>query len=120
MGQLAPGLIEVHVVYGIGASFQARFDIEKIVGWSARKIIQDAIDRPRPPGSADRTAKVLDDALREGRELDVELVEGPSDSKAGGKPITMEHVVVPQGDATARTLQSDTVTIQVSESYKGG
>jgi hypothetical protein len=107
-------------VYGLGASFRARFDRVKIEGWTARQIMQDAIDRPRPPGPADRTAKVLADVLRENRQVDVELVDGPTDGMTVGRPITLEHVVFPRGDTTDRTQQSDSITIVVSESYRGG
>ena len=122
MAKLGSGLIEIVVAYGIGASCRARFDLEKIEGKSAREIIVAVIYYPHPPGPEARTAKVLTEVLREGRELDVEVVDGPSDGAAVGRPITLEHVLVPQGDATSRTSQSQstTLSVQVSENFKGG
>jgi hypothetical protein len=121
--KLGSGLIDVIVTYGIGASCRARFDREKIAGKSAREIIEQVIYCPRPPGPEARTAKVLTEVLGEGRELDVEVVDGPSDGAAVGRPITLDHVVIPRGDGTSGThhqSQCTTLTLQVSENFRGG
>jgi hypothetical protein len=121
VGKLGSGLIDIVVTYGIGASCRARFDMVKLEGKSAREIIEEVVHCPRPPGDEARTAKVLAEVLREGRPLDVELVNGPSDGGADGRPITLDHVLVPRGDTTSRTLHDrECTTLQVSESFRGG
>lgn len=121
MGQVPEGLLEIRVNYGLGGSFTTRFDAQKIVDWNLAKILRDAVDRPRPPGSGEQsTAKVIGDLLKERREVDVELIEGSSDGTVVGRPITLGHVVIPSGETTSRKSQNDSITVQISESYRGG
>jgi hypothetical protein len=112
--------VELRVNYGLGGSFEARFDRIKIHDWNLAKLLKDAVDRPRPPGESQRTAKVVGDLLREHREVDIELIAGASDRTAAGRPVTLGHVPVPSEDTTDRQAQGQVLTVQISESYKGG
>jgi hypothetical protein len=117
--EIGPGLIEVSVVYGLGSVCKARFDLEKIIEWSARKVILDVVGRPRPAGPEARTAKVIAEALRQRREIDLEMVVGPCDEKTAGTPMALEDPVIPEG-TTARTCSSNSITLRLSEPYRGG
>jgi hypothetical protein len=112
------------VCYGIGGTCSSRFGRHEIEGLSARELIGRVVDSPQPSGPAARTAAVLRDALRCAREIDVELARAANScGEREGAPITMQDVVIPKESGAPETqtnANDETVTLLVSESYRGG
>jgi hypothetical protein len=116
--------IDVRVTYGLGGSVFGQFPRDEIAGRSASDLIDLVLRRPQPPGSAERTRKVLADVLRAERAIDAELTRA-SRGEADGEPISLDQVVVKEEDAEEErensvTQESDEVTIRLSEAYRGG
>lgn len=108
----------VRVPYGIGAAVTGRLPMGLLAGVPAREVIQRVIATPQDTDPARRTARVLADVLRTGRRIDVE-VSASADDSAIGEPIRLEDVALPR-KSTGSYPASDTLTIRVSEEYRGG
>jgi hypothetical protein len=116
--------IDVRVTYGLGGSVFGQFPRDEVAGKSASDLINLVLGRPQPPGSATRTAKVLEDVLRTERAIDAELTRASS-GEADGEPIGLDQVVVKEDDGEEQrenqvTQESDEFTIRLSEAYRGG
>ena len=112
--------VEVRVRYGLGASCVGRFAPGSIGGLSAREVVHRVTDSRQPTESAARTARVLAKVLRSGRPIDVELSNGTDDVTSPGKPIVLDDVIVPERPAGDGARQPDSVTVHMSEAYRGG
>ena len=117
--------VKVAVDYGMGGSLSALFARDALEGESALEVLKRVLDTPQAPGSASRTARVVAEALKTLREIDLELVKA-SGGKAEGEPIGFDHVVVAreeegkEQDENAVGLQQEEIRIRLSESYRGG
>lgn len=112
--------VEVRVCYGLGASCLGRFPRRVIGGLPTHEVIQRVIDSPQPTESAARTARVLTKVVGSGRPVDVEVHTGPNDVTRPGKPIALDDVVIPERSVGDGAPQPDSVTVLMSEAYRGG
>jgi hypothetical protein len=110
--------------YGIGGTCSGRFPREAVEGLSAQELIRRVVNTVQPPGSAARTAAVLDAALRCRRQIDLELARAAHGSDVReGLPIMLHDVVIPKASGAPETqanANDETVTLMVSENYRGG
>ena len=113
------------VCYGIGGTTcSGRYPREAIEGLTARQLLGRVADTPQSPGPSARTAAVLREALLCSREIDVELArQAYTRGVHQGTPILLTDVVVPKtagNPERQETVNDETVTLLVSESYRGG
>lgn len=112
--------VEVRVHYGLGESCVGRFGHQDIGGLPVRDVIDRVTNSPQPTETAVQTAKVVAKVLRSGRPIDVELSNGADDGTSRGKPIVLDDVVLPERPAGDSVRQPGSVTVRMSEAYKGG
>jgi len=112
--------VRVGVDYGMGGSLSALFERDVLEGMPAIEVLRRVLDAPQPPGSESRTARVVAEALRTLREIDVELVKA-SGSKAEGEPIGLDQVILArEEDENTVGRKQEEIRIRLSESYCGG
>ena len=116
--------VDVQVTYGLGGSVLGQFPREEVAGKSASDLINLVLSRPQRPGSAARTAKVLEDVLRTERAIDAELTRAAG-GEADGEPISLDQIVVKEDEDEEQrdssvTQELEEVTIRLSEAYRGG
>ena len=115
---------KVGVDYGAGGSVSAIFPRDELVGKPASDVIWRVLDAPQTPGRAERTAKVLRDAMRAKRAIDVEVIKAAT-RRSEGEPITFNQVLVPgekdvEEGESGLVRETEEITIRLSESYCGG
>ena len=116
--------VRVDIDWGMGGSVSGVFPRDELVGKPAGAVIDSVLARPQTPGTAERTARVLRDALRTSRAIDVEVIKAAS-RRSEGEPITFEQPLVPrekdaEQDESGLVRETEQVKIRLSESYRGG
>jgi len=114
----------VGVDYGMGGSVSGVFPRDELAGKPAGEVIQRVLDHPQTPGTAGRTAKVLGDAIRTGRAIDLELTRNAS-RRSEGEPISFDHILVPREQDAEQSegglvQETEEIAMRLSESYCGG
>ena len=110
--------------YGMGGTVSGEFPRDELVGKPASEVIQRVLDHPQRPGMAERTAKIVRDAIRTCRAIDLELTKVGS-HRSEGEPITFERVLVPhekdveEGESNL-VQKTEEINLRLSESYCGG
>lgn len=110
--------IDAEVQYGMGAACSATLLESEVFNVPARNVIMAVANSPQPTEPARRTARVVVEAIRSGRTMDVEVYDGTKSSNVEGRPIELGDVVI--SDKDEQKLKTDNLTLRVSEPYVGG
>lgn len=112
--------VGISVGYGLGATCEGSFERESLNGASVRNVIRQVVSTPQSSPESTRTAVVLQDVLRGGRLLDVELAFDPADAVKPGKPVSLEDALLGGGKAVIGDQDPKNISLRVSEPYRGG
>ncbi len=111
--------VDTKLHYGMGAVCEASLPESKVRNMTARNVIMAVTNSPQSSEPARRTARVVTEAIRSGRDMDVEVYEGAKSDEVSGRPVELGDVVIPDRNGE-KTLETDRLTLQVSEPYVGG
>jgi hypothetical protein len=111
--------------YGLVPVLRTILPWRALVACTVREAIEAAIKAPQAPGSPEeRTAAIVAEALRTGRQLDIELSAGSGGGR--GTPVALDDAFdltlagVSRSDGTERTAMEQEVTVSLSEPWRGG
>ena len=68
--------VDTKLHYGMGAVCEASLPESKVRNMTARNVIMAVTNSPQSSEPARRTARVVTEAIRSGRDMDVEVYEG--------------------------------------------
>jgi hypothetical protein len=111
--------IETELRYGMGAACKASLPESRIRNMTARNVIMAITGSPQSSEPARRAARVVTEAIRSGRNMDVEVYEGANRDDVSGRPVELGDVVIPDRNGK-QDVETERLTLQVSEPYVGG
>ncbi len=111
--------IDTELRYGMGAVCKASLPESKIRNVTARNVIMAITSSPQSSETARRTARVVTEAIRRGRSMDVEVYEGAESDEVTGRPVELGDVVIPDRNGEQDT-ETERLALQVTEPYVGG
>jgi hypothetical protein len=110
--------IDTEVQYGMGAACSATLLENEVFNVPARNVIMTVANSPQSTEPARRTARVVVEAIRSGRTMDVEVYDGTKTRNAEGRPIELNDLVITDKDE--QIPKTSNLTLHVSEPYVGG
>jgi hypothetical protein len=110
--------VNTEVQYGMGAACSATLLESEVYNVPARNVIMTVASSPQSTEPAQRTARVVVEAIQSGRTIDVEVFDRTKSSNVEGRPIELDDVVI--SDKDEQKLKPDNLTLHVSEPYVGG
>jgi hypothetical protein len=115
--EMRSGTVRVYLFYGIAGSCVAELEREEVVGSPVRQLVLDVADRGmNGDAQTRRTARILTEAMRTARVLDIEVSRGkPQGDGIAGEPIEKEDVPVEDGSRVPAEL-----FVSLSEPFVGG
>ena len=105
--------------YGMGGAAVATLSESEVRGKSAGELLSVIAARPQAEEVARRTAWTLKEVLNAGRVLDVEVTRGKCTENVQRRPVELGDVVVAD-IGTEPSEEEQSLTLHVSEDYKGG
>lgn len=110
--------VDTELYYGMSSVCEASLPESKVRNMTARNVILAVASSPQSSEPARRAARVVTEAIRRGRDMDVEVYEGKKSDEVSGRPVELGDVVIPDKDE--QFPKTDRLTLQVSEPYVGG
>ena len=117
--------IVLSVTYGIGATARTFVPRHALDGCTVKEAIETAVKAPQAPGSPEeRTILMIAEALRKGRQLDIEVSSGSSGGV--GIPVALEEPFdarlhpAGQSDNAERTAMEQEINYSLTEPFRGG